>query len=135
VNKKNVTLKIHTPILGLRKRHGVQDKKAAATQQPTPAWRLRAQSRPSTQIAKGFVGKAFVSIHFRPVSTPSLCSVGHSPKVHGTQAQYKLATSPCLNVRCNTTRKGKIQKDKERQPARKQDAAIVAAKTINLKTI
>jgi len=74
--------------------------KAAATQQPTPAWRLRAQSRPSTQIAKVFVGKAFVSIHFRPVSTPSLRSVGHSPKVHGTTAQYKLATSPCLNVVC-----------------------------------
>jgi hypothetical protein len=50
---------------------------------------------------QGFVGNAFVSVHLRPVSTPSLCSVGHSSQAHGTQAQYKLATSPCRNVVCN----------------------------------
>lgn len=47
---------------------------------------------------QGFGGRAFVSVHLRPVSTPSLRSVGHSPQVHGTQAQIKLATSLCLNV-------------------------------------
>ena len=57
--------------------------------------------QPFAQIAKVSCGKAFVSVHLCPVSTPSLRSVGHSPQVHGTQAQYKLATSPCLNVVCN----------------------------------
>ena len=85
----------------------IKNKRQLPVQRTTTAWRLRAQSRPSTQIAKVFVGKAFVSIHFRPVSTPSLCSVGHSPKVHGTQAQYKLATSPCLNVVQNCPAKAK----------------------------
>ena len=81
--------------------------KAAATQQPTTVCWLRAEDRPSTQIAKVFCGKAFVSVHLCPVSTPSLRSVGHSPQVHGTQAQYKLATSTYLNVVCNACRKGK----------------------------
>ena len=49
----------------------------------------------------GFVGHAYVSVHIRPVSTPSLCSVGHSPYVHGTPAQYYVATSTWLNVVCN----------------------------------
>ena len=53
---------------------------------------------PFSQIAKVICGRAFVSIHMRPVSTPSLRSVGHSPHVHGTQAQIYLATSPYLNV-------------------------------------
>jgi hypothetical protein len=65
----------------------------------TACW-LRAEDRPSTQIAKVFCGKAFVSVHLRPVSTHSLRSFGHSPQAHGTQAQYKLATSTCLNVVC-----------------------------------
>ena len=56
---------------------------------------------------QGFGGRAIVSVHLRPVSTPSLRSVGHSPQVHGTQAQIKLATSTCLNVVCNACRKGK----------------------------
>ena len=78
-----------------------QDKRLKAgrfVQLTTTALWLRAQSRPSTQIAKVFVGRAFVSVHLRPVSTPSLRSVGHSSQVLGTQAQYKLATSQCLNV-------------------------------------
>ena len=70
-------------------------------QQPTTVWRLSAEDRPSTQIAKGFCGRAIVSVHLCPVSTPSLRSVGHSPHVHGTQAQIYLATSPYLNVGCN----------------------------------
>jgi len=53
---------------------------------------------PLSQIAKVFCGRAFVSVHMCPVSTPSLRSVGHSPQVHGTQAQIYLATSPYLNV-------------------------------------
>ena len=53
---------------------------------------------PFSQIAKVFCGIAFVSIHMCPVSTPSLRSVGHSPQVHGTQAQLYLATSPYLYV-------------------------------------
>jgi len=57
--------------------------------------------QPFAQIAKVSCGKAFVSVHLRPVSTPSLSSVGHNSQVLGTQAQYKLATSQCLNVRCN----------------------------------
>jgi len=55
---------------------------------------------PFSQIAKVFGGRAIVSIHTCPVSTPSLRSVGHSPHVHGTQAQIYLATSPYLNVSC-----------------------------------
>jgi len=57
--------------------------------------------QPFAQIAKVSCGRAFVSVHLRPVSTPSLRSVGHSSQVLGTQAQYKLATSQCLNVVCN----------------------------------
>jgi hypothetical protein len=45
-----------------------------------------------------FVGHAIVSVLIRPVSTPSLRSVGHSPHVHGTQAQFYMATSPSLDV-------------------------------------
>jgi hypothetical protein len=62
---------------------------------------------PFTQIAKVICGRAFVSIHTCPVSTPSLRSVGHSPHVHGTQAQIYLATSPYLNVGCNTASEDK----------------------------
>jgi len=50
---------------------------------------------------QGFCGNACVSIHLNPVSTPSLRSVGHSLQVHGTPAQYKLATSTYLNVARN----------------------------------
>ena len=46
----------------------------------------------------GFVGHACVSVHIRPVSTHSHCSFGHSPYVHGTPAQYYVATSPSLHV-------------------------------------
>jgi len=61
---------------------------------------------------QGFGGRAIVSVHLRSVSTPSLRSVGHSPQVHGTQAQIYLATSPYLNVVCNVCAKteDKIQK-------------------------
>jgi hypothetical protein len=69
---------------------------------------------PFSQIAKVFCGKAFVSIHMRPVSTPSLRSVGHSSHVHGTQAQIYLATSPYLNVVRNGYAQDKMQKT-ERQ--------------------
>jgi hypothetical protein len=62
---------------------------------------------PFSQIAKVFCGRAIVSIHMRPVSTPSLRSVGHSPHVHGTQAQIYLATSPYLNVVRNKPAKTK----------------------------
>jgi hypothetical protein len=65
---------------------------------------------PLSQIAKVICGRAFVSIHMRPVSTPSLRSVGHSPHVHGTQAQIYLATSPYLNVVQNTGGQGKKTK-------------------------
>jgi len=82
---------------------------------------------PFSQIAKVICGRAFVSIHMRPVSTPSLRSVGHSPHVHGTQAQIYLATSPYLNVVCNVCAKTKMQKTKreERQFAPKGMQHIV----------
>jgi len=70
---------------------------------------VRGGRPPLSQIAKVFVGKAFVSVHLRPVSTPSLRSVGHSSQVLGTQAQYKLATSQCLNVVCNKPAQDKMQ--------------------------
>ena len=72
--------------------------KAAPAQHTTTVWRFRAERPPFSQIAKVFCGRAIVSVHLRPVSTPSLRSVGHSPQVHGTQAQIYLATSPYLNV-------------------------------------
>ena len=75
-------------------------KAAAQSQHTTTACWLKAEDRLSTQIAKVFVGKAFVSVHLRSVSTHSLRSFGHSSQVLGTQAQYKLATSQCLNVVC-----------------------------------
>ena len=101
-----VMLKVGTAIM-------IANNKDRAPKQPTTTacW-LRAEDRPSTQIAKGFVGKAFVSVHLRPVSTHSLRSFGHSPQVHGTQAQIKLATSTCLNVVSNACRKG--NKDRAR---------------------
>jgi len=67
----------------------------------TTVWRFGAEEPPLSQIAKVICGRAIVSVHLRPVSTPSLRSVGHSPQVHGTQAQIYLATSPYLNVGCN----------------------------------
>jgi hypothetical protein len=73
----------------------------------TTVLRFRAEEPPFSQIAKVIGGRAIVSIHMRPVSTPSLRSVGHSPHVHGTQAQIYLATSPYLNVVSNACRKGK----------------------------
>ena len=83
-----------------RKRHAKAERHAVQ-QRPTTVWRFRAEEPPFSQIAKVICGRAFVSIHMRPVSTPSLRSVGHSPHVHGTQAQIYLATSPYLNVGCN----------------------------------
>ncbi len=47
---------------------------------------------------QGFVGKAYVSIHSRRCPLHRYRSVGHRPFVHGTSAQYKLATSTYLNV-------------------------------------
>ena len=76
-----------------------------AVQHPTTVWRFRAEEPPFSQIAKVICGRAIVSIHMRPVSTPSLRSVGHSSHVHGTQAQIYLATSPYLNVGCNVAAK------------------------------
>jgi hypothetical protein len=66
----------------------------------TVCW-LRAEEPPFDPNCQGFCGNACVSVHLSPVSTPSLRSVGHSPKVHGTPAQYKLATSTYLYVGCN----------------------------------
>jgi len=64
----------------------------------TTVLRFRAEEPPFSQIAKVICGIAFVSVHLRPVSTPSLRSVGHSPQAHGTQAQIYLATSQYLYV-------------------------------------
>ena len=76
----------------------------------TTVWRFRAEEPPFSQIAKVICGRAFVSMNMRPVSTPSLRSVGHSPHVHGTQAQFYLATSPYLYVVCNVCAQDKMQK-------------------------
>jgi hypothetical protein len=66
---------------------------------------LVAQGFPALRAnCHGFVGHACVSVHIRPVSTPSLRSVGHSPHVHGTPAQYYVATSPSLHVVQNCIR-------------------------------
>ena len=88
----------------------------------TTAWWFGAERPPLSQIAKVFCGRAFVSVRLRPVSTPSLRSVGHSPQAHGTQAQIYLATSPCLNVvrHCPTkTREGMAQR--QRRIVRRKD--------------
>ena len=72
----------------------------AAPKNKAPNNGMVAQGFPALHAnCQGFGGRAIVSVHIRPVSTLSPRSVGHSPHVHGTQAQYKLATSPCLNVR------------------------------------
>ena len=76
-------------------------------QRTTTVWWFRAEEPPFSQIAKVICGRAFVSVHMCPVSTPSLRSVGHSPQVHGTQAQIYLATSPNLNVVQNKPAKTK----------------------------
>jgi hypothetical protein len=103
-NKMSLNTKKALPIPGLRQRHGAnKDRKPkgrAQTRHTTTVWRFRAERPPFSQIAKVFCGRAIVSIHMRPVSTPSLRSVGHSSHVHGTQAQIYLATSPYLNVVC-----------------------------------
>jgi len=112
-------------IQGARPRHKTERHRQA--QLTTTACWLRAEDRPSTQIAKGFCGRAFVSVLIRPVSTPSLRSVGHSPHVHGTQAQYKLATSTCLNVVRNGYAQGRKAK-MQITPQNKQ--RIVRCKTI-----
>jgi len=80
---------------------------------------------PFSQIAKVFCGRAFVSIHTCPVSTPSLRSVGHSPHVHGTQAQIYLATSPYLNVVRNGYAQDKMQKKQKGRLRRKTTPCIV----------
>jgi len=99
----NVQKQRPTLIPELRAKNGVnKDKRHAQKQQPTTVWRFGAEEPPLSQIAKVFCGRAIVSVHLRPVSTPSLRSVGHSPQVHGTQAQFYLATSPYLYVRRNT---------------------------------
>jgi len=99
--------------------------KAAATQQPTTVWRFGRsrllmhlpQSRALTQIAKVICGRAFVSVHLRPVSTHSHSSFGHSSQVLGTTAQIKLATSPYLYVVCNAGAKtgNRAQRQKRKQ--------------------
>ena len=87
----------------------------AAPKNTAPNNGMVAQGFPALRAnCQGFGGRAIVSVLIRPVSTPSLRSVGHSPYVHGTQAQYKLATSPCLYVVCNLGgRKAKSIKDKQ----------------------
>jgi hypothetical protein len=91
----------------LKTKGSARNTKAAPAQQTTTVWRFGAEEPPLSQIGKVFCGLAFVSVHLRPVSTPSLRSVGHSPQVHGTQAQIYLPTSPYLNVVSNACRKGK----------------------------
>ena len=117
-----VMLKVGTAIM-------IANNKDRAPKQPTTTacW-LRAEDRPSTQIAKVFCGKAFVSVHIRPVSTPSLRSVGHSPYVHGTQAQIKLATSTCLNVVRNGYAQDKKAKGRKAVYAERQRPASCRAK-------
>jgi len=56
---------------------------------------------------QGFVGKAYVSIHSRRCPLLRYRSVGHRPFVHGTSAQYKLATSTWPNVVRNKPAKTK----------------------------
>ena len=89
---------------------------------------------PFSQIAKVFCGRAFVSVHLRPVSTHSLRSFGHRPRVHGTTAQYKLATSPCLNVVRNGYAQDKKAKYRKAVYAERQRPASCRAKTGNIKT-
>ena len=91
----------------------------------TTVWRFGAEEPPLSQIAKVFCGRAFVSVHLCPVSTPSLRSVGHSPQVHGTQAQIYLATSPYLYVVCNKTaqRQKSPQTKSKRQNPQKMNSA------------
>jgi len=60
------------------------------------------------------VGHACVSMNLSSVSTPSLRSVGHSPQVHGTPAQFYMATSPSLYVVRNGYAQDKMQ-NTERQ--------------------
>ena len=71
---------------------------------------------------QGFVGHACVSIHLSSVSTPSLRSVGHSPQVHGTQAQFYLATSPSLYVVCNA---GARQKTARKDESHRSNVSII----------
>jgi len=83
---------------------------------------------------QGFCGNACVSIHLNPVSTPSLRSVGHSLQVHGTPAQYKLATSTYLNVVRNGYAQDKKAKYRKAVYAERQRPASCRAKTGNIKT-
>jgi len=85
--------------------HWLNALKAAAGTAPNNGIVVRGGRPPLSQIAKVIVGRAFVSVHLRSVSTHSLRSFGHSSQVLGTQAQYKLATSQCLNVGCNVAAK------------------------------
>jgi hypothetical protein len=66
-------------------------------QRITRACWFRAEEPPFSQIAK-VLSVACVSVHPRLCPLHRYRSVGHSPRVHGTPAQYKLATSTYLNV-------------------------------------
>jgi len=79
----------------------------AAPKNTAPNNGMVAQGFPALHAnCQGFGGRAIVSVHIRPVSTPSLRSVGHSLQAHGTPAQIYLATSPYLTVVSNACRKG-----------------------------
>ena len=57
------------------------------------------------------------------VSTHSLRSFGHRPRVHGTTAQIELATSPCGNVVCNkTAQRQKSRRQRQNQKDKRQNA-------------
>jgi hypothetical protein len=114
------------PDLGRAKQRwqkSLKNKGSAKEQQPTTVWRFGTEEPPLSQIAKVICGRAFVSIHMRPVSTPSLRSVGHSPHVHGTQAQIYLATSPYLNVGRNSWAQDRKTEDKKPKARRLKENA------------
>ncbi len=94
----------------------MKNQRQRQTQQTTRVCWLRAEDRPSTQIAKVFCGKAFVSILSRRCPLVRIRSLGHRPFVYGTTAQYKLATSTYPTVVRNTGSKTtKARKRAQRQ--------------------
>ena len=52
----------------------IEPKGIGQPQRITTAWRLKAEEPPFDPNCHGFGGRAFVSVHIRPVSTPSLRS-------------------------------------------------------------
>ena len=114
--------------LGRRNQKANKTKRQGITTAHNNGIVVRGGRPPLSQIAKVIVGRAFVSVHLRPVSTPSLRSVGHSSQVLGTQAQYKLATSQCLNVVRNGYAQDKKAKDRKAVYAERQRPASCRAK-------